>query len=236
MPSHPKWVQFARKVLAGNAGDDDVRCHKLHRSVLSKLPDDFDTGGYLKAALAYKSVSSSSKAETLQQAQSTYIAEKRKVLIALAKSVTTNVVKSSMRKAQLQNRAVLKVAKEPSAASLLHAQATTSAQRTVSQQQGHLLQDVSNGFSNPVMAIASGNDNGGMEQISLGEAQFHLRELSCPTPSYSSQGPALSIARLVSGKQDLVGCSLKRPASVVTKRRSQAKKGIVRCDPASDVD
>ena len=180
-------------------------------------------------------MSSSSKGETQQQAQSTYIAEKRKVLMALANTVTKNVVKGSMRKAQLQNRAVLKVAKEPSPASLLHAQATPSAQRTVSQQQGHCSQDVSKGVSNPVMATASGNDNGGTEQISPGEAQSHRHELSCPMPSLSSQGPALSSARPVSGKQELVGCSRKRPASADTKLRSQAKEGIASCVIAADV-
>ena len=158
------------------------------------------------------------------------------MLIALAKSVTTNVVKGSMRKAQVQNRAVLKAAKEPSPASLLDALATPSTQLTVSQQQGYPSQIVSKGVSNHVMAIESRNDNGGMEQISLVEAQLHLREPRRPMPSCSSQGPALSSARSVSGKQELVGCSLKRPASVVTKRRSQAKKRIVRCHPASDVD
>ena len=148
MPSHPQWVQLARKVLAGNVDDDDVRCHKLHRSLLLKLPVDFDIGAYSKAARDYKAVSSSSKGETQQQAQSTYIAEKRKVLMALANTFTMNVVKSSMRKAQLQNRAVLKVAKEPSPASLLDAQATPSTQLTVSQQQGYSSQIVSNGVSN----------------------------------------------------------------------------------------
>ena len=92
MPSHPQRVQFARKVLAGNVGDDDVRCHKLHRSLPSKLPVDFDAGAYLKAARDYKAVSSSSKGETQQQAQDFYIAEKHKVLIALANIVTKKVV------------------------------------------------------------------------------------------------------------------------------------------------
>ena len=126
-----------------------MRCHKLHRSVLSQLPDDFDTGGYLKAARASKSLSSSSKVETLQQAQSTYIAEKRKVLIALANSVTTNVPKGSLRKSQLQKRAVLKAAKESSPASLLDALGSPSTQLTVSQQEGHSSQIVSKGRQHP---------------------------------------------------------------------------------------
>ena len=153
-----------------------MRCHKLHRSVLSQLPDDFDTGGYLKAARASKSLSSSSRVETLQQAQSTYIAEKRKVLIALANSVTTNVPKGSLRKSQLQKRAVLKAAKESSPASLLDALVSPSTQLTVSQQEGHSSQIVSKGVSIHVSAIVSRSDNGGMD---------------------------------LSGKQDLVGCSLK---------------------------
>ena len=86
------------------------------------------------------------------------------------------------------------------------------------------------------MAIASGNDNGGMEQISLGEAQFHLREPCCPMPSCSSQGPAQSSARSVSGKQELVGCSRKRPASADTKLRPQAKKGNASCVIAADLE
>ena len=164
MPSYPQWVQLARKVVAGTESDDVVRSFKLHNAVVEKLPLDFDREAYEKASRAYKAVSSSSKDETQQQAKNTYIAEKRKVLIALANTVTKKVVKGLeaaqcdnthsllMNKEQADARAVLEAAQAAQLASLLHAQAIKEAQRTVFQQQGSCPQDVSKDVCNPSRA------------------------------------------------------------------------------------
>ena len=84
MPSGAKWVQLAKQVAAGTASDDEVCSFKLNFSVLEKLPLDFVAAAYEEAANSYRAISGSSNTEKRQQAKSVYIAEKRKVLSALA--------------------------------------------------------------------------------------------------------------------------------------------------------
>ena len=84
MPNGPKWAQLAKQVATGIASDNDVCSFKLNFSVLEKLPLDFVEVAYEEAANAYRAISGSSNTEKRQQAKCVYIAEKRKVLPALA--------------------------------------------------------------------------------------------------------------------------------------------------------
>ena len=145
--------------------------------MLEKLPLDFDTEAYEKATRAYKAVSSSSKGETQQQAKNTYIAEKRKVLIALANTGTKKVVKG-LEAAQCDNpQDVSKDVCNPSMA-----------------------MSVLGGAS-----LAPEEDNGGTEQIFPDRAQPQRHELPVLMPSWSPWGPALPSADTDFCKQEFGG-------------------------------
>ena len=208
MPSYPQWAQLARKVVAGTASDDVVRSFKLHNAVLEKLPLDFDREAYEKASRAYKAVSSSSKGETQQQAKNTYIAEKRKVLIALANTGTKKVVKS-LEAAQCDNP------------------------QDVSQDfcNPSMAMSVPGGAS-----LAPEEDNGGTEQIFLDRAQPQRHELPLLMPSLSSCGPALPSPDTDVCKKQFGGRTRKRPASAHTKLKPQLKKTKACPDSSDDVD
>ena len=84
MPSDAKWVRMAKKVAAGTALDDEVCSFKLTFAVLEKLPLDFVATIYENAAKSYRAISETCKTETRQRLKNIYVAEKRKVLFALA--------------------------------------------------------------------------------------------------------------------------------------------------------
>ena len=87
MRCNVKWVQLAKQVAAGTALDDEVCSFSLKFAVLEKLPPDFVATAYENAANAYRAISGSSNTERRQRVKSIYIAEKRKVLSALANSL-----------------------------------------------------------------------------------------------------------------------------------------------------
>ena len=88
MPNGPKWAQLAKQVATGIASDKDVCSFKLNFSLLEKLPLDFVAADYEEASTAYRALSGSSNKEKRQNAKIVYIAAKRKVLSALATTLT----------------------------------------------------------------------------------------------------------------------------------------------------
>ena len=87
MPS-AQWSKLAQNVAAGEASDEQVRSFSLHERVLKKLPSDFDAGNWVTAEKKYRSLNDRSKAATREQYTTDYIAQKRKVLLALAGTLT----------------------------------------------------------------------------------------------------------------------------------------------------
>ena len=90
---------MAKQIAAGTSLDDEVCSFQLKFAVLEKLP--LETTSYENAANAYRAICRTSKTETRQRLKNIYVAEKRKVLYALATYLEQKEVSAAVAEALL---------------------------------------------------------------------------------------------------------------------------------------